>query len=538
VNEEVVEVKSGRLRGEAGDGLTAFLGVPFAASPAGSGRFSPPRPPESWRGVRQASEFGAVAPQATSGIGSYLPGDPLDQDEECLFVNVWAPSPRGERLPVMVYVHGGAFMNGAGSSILYRPTRLARRGAVVVTFNYRIGALGFLAHRCLFDQQSGGFGNWGLLDQIAALSWVRENVSAFGGDPENVTVFGQSAGAMAVSDLIATGGAHSLFRRAIIQSGAPIAASPAASSAVAEQLFAQLGISDPDRQSLSLVPVDELIEAQSSVNSEIDGGIGLPFQPVIDGGLISLPPEDAIASGASSSVEILGGWNRDEFALFSFAALAGREFGAQDLEGLVRRYLRGSGVDESLALPAIETYAAARSERREPASERAILDAIIRDWIFRIPFVRMTEAHVRNGGRAFLYEFDWPSPFAGGALGACHGIELPFVFGTVHEPIVGLFAGASDEAFKLAEAVQSSWIGFAISGDPSSELTGPWPLYQPPERAAMRIGSKIEVTRAPREEERSFWELRLGRYGLGGPIEGACRQGVAMLAPEDGSSGA
>lgn len=527
-----VATTSGLVRGREDDGVRCFLGIPYAAPPVGELRFRAPRRSEAWLGTRNATEFGPTAPQATAALGAYVPGDPLDQNEDCLVLNVWAPSETADRMPVMVFVHGGAFLNGAGSSRLYRPESLVRRGAVVVTFNYRLGALGFLAHPLLASPGEPSFANWGLLDQIAAFEWVRDNVAAFGGEPSNVIAFGESAGAMAVCDLMASPRARGLFRRAIVQSGGACAVPLSAAARVAERLFSTLSLQDPTREKLCALPLEELVAAQSEVNGAIDAGIGLPFPPVIDRAVLPAPPEDAIAAGSSVGIELLAGWNHDEFKLFSFAALAGREFSRADLRRHVGRYLSGGGVDDSFASELISVYEEARTARGDPVSDRDLLDAIVTDWIFRMPITRLADAHARRSTRTFVYEFDWPSPFAGGALGACHGIELPFVFGTVRDPIIGLFAGAGDEAYALSEDVQSAWIAFANSGDPSSERIGLWPEYLPPERRVMRLGLDRAPIADPHGRERQSWEKRLGNYGVGGPIEGAVRIGVDLLAPE------
>ena len=463
-----IATTSGFVRGREDDGVREFLGIPYAAAPVGDRRFSGPAPPLPWSGVREATEFGPVAPQASAALGAYVPGDPLEQGEDCLVLNVFAPKDVRRAAPVMVFVHGGAFFNGASSSRLYRPHALVRRGVVVVTFNYRLGALGFLAHPSLASSSQAGFGNWGLRDQIAAFEWVQQNIAAFGGDPRRVTAFGESAGAMAICDLMTVPAARRLFQRAITQSGPAFAVPAHTAIAVAERMFALLGLEDPSREQLCAVPTEEMIAAQREVNDAIDGGIGVPFPPVVDGGLLTIAPEDAIAHGASTGIDLLSGWNHDEFKLFSFAALAGREFSREDLDAYVGRYLRGGGVDKSFARELIDVYESARHARGDSVSDRELLDAIITDWIFRIPITRLADTRSKLSPRTYLYEFDWPSPFAGGALGACHGIELPFVFGTVHDPIIGLFSGAGDEVFALAEDVQSAWIAFAMNGDPST----------------------------------------------------------------------
>ena len=536
--EGAVSTRCGFVRGAEADGVWSYRGIPYASAPLGRLRFRPPQPAPAWSGVRDASVFGPVAPQPPSGIGSYFPGDPAEQAEDCLLCNIWTPAPGRGPLPVMVYVHGGAFSNGSGSSVMYRADRLAARGVVVVTFNYRLGVLGFLAHPALADDESGGFGNWGLCDQLAALRWVRENIGAFGGDPSNVTVFGESAGAMSICDLLAAPAAGGLFRRAIVESGAALAIEPPPAARIAERLAGELGLSEPSRDALAAVPAGELLTAQITVNGEVDAGFGLPFQPVVDGGLLTCHPEDAIVAGSSSGVDLLIGSNRDEFKLFSFAVLAGKDLAEAEAEALVARYLRGAGIeDQALAAEALAAYGTARADRGEPATARALFDAIVTDWIFRVPQLRLADAHRRRTPATYAYLFDWPSPFAGGGLGACHGVELPFVFGTVHEPIVGLFSGSGEDAFRLSDEMQASWVAFAGAGDPSNDLTGAWPRYAAPRRATMRFGPRTDLVDAPYEAERRFWERRLGRYGVGGPIEGVRRRDVALVAPEDEHTG-
>jgi para-nitrobenzyl esterase len=534
VSAGVVSTRQGDVRGVEIDGVRSYRGIPYAAAPVGRLRYRAPQPAPGWSGVRDASTFGVIAPQAASGLGSYFPGDPLDQSEDCLVCNVWTPETARGPLPVMVFVHGGAFCNGSGSGVMYRGDRLAARGVVVVTFNYRLGALGFLAHPALADEESGGFGNWGLLDQVAALGWVRDNIRAFGGDPSNVTVFGESAGAMSICDLLAAPSARGLFRRAIAESGAALAVEPPPAARIAERIADMLGMTELSRDALLAVPVGELVDAQSAINAEVDHGVGVPFQPVVDGGVLPSHPEDAIAAGSAKGVDLLIGSNRDEFKIFSVAILTGRTLADDELEGVVGRYVQGAGIaDGSIAGDAIAEYRASRDGRGEPVTARELLDAIVTDWIFRVPQLRLADAHRFRTPATYAYLFDWPSPFAGGALGACHGVELPFVFGTVHEPVIGLFSGTGEDAFRLSEEVQASWVAFAASGDPSNDLVGSWPRYDTPRRATLRFGPHSELADAPYETERQFWERRLGRYGVGGPIEGARRRDVALVAPEN-----
>jgi para-nitrobenzyl esterase len=533
VVEATVQTRQGRARGVELDGVVRFAGLPYAVAPdPSSPRFSWPVPPPAWSGVRDASGFGAVAPQSTTSPG-YLPGEAAVQDEECRSVNVWAPLGPAERLPVLVFVHGGAFLAGAGSSRLYDGAALARHGAVVVTFNYRLGALGFLAHEAL-RLPGGSCGNWGLADQLAALAWVGDHAAAFGGDPGNVTVFGESAGAMSICDLLGTPAARGRFRRAVVQSGFALARPLSTASALTETLCDRLGVA-PERSALAGVPLDALVEAQQSLSTEIDEGLGMPFAPVVDGHLFARHPADLVAAGGGAGpVDVLAGTNRDEFNFFTFVASAARDVDAGGLEGFVGRYLRSAGLQARVAPGEVTAaYVAARSARGEPAGPGALLDAFGTDFLFRIPLVRLLEAHGAAGGRCFAYRFDWASPFAGGRLGACHALELPFVFGTVGDPLIGAFSGNGPAAVELSSAVREAWVAFAASGDPSTDRLGRWPAYEPSRRATMVLDTAPALVDDPGGAERAFWAARLGRYGAGGPVEGAEPEGVAFLGSAD-----
>lgn len=526
----VVTVRAGRLRGVERDGVWQFLGVSYAASPSGRRRFLPPRPPEPWRGIRDAGEYGPVAPQPPAATG-YIPNDPTAQDEDCLSLNVYTTGPQGEPRPVMVFLHGGSFRGGTGSSAMFRGAELVRRGVVLVTINYRLGALGFLAHPCLAGGGWPGYGNWGLWDQVAALRFVRSQIAAFGGDPAKVTLFGESAGAMSAADLLGAPAASGLFRRVILESGAALALPAAPAVSLAAELAAELGIAEPTRDALSAVPLAELLAAQAEVSARVDRGMGQPFQPVVDGGLLPVHPAAAIAAGSAAGVSVLAGTNRDEFRLFSFSLPELNELDRSRVEEIVGGYLAGSGVrpERLPAAAVLDAFAAARQARGEDTSPRELLEAFATDWLFRLPTLRLLEVHARSGGRGFAYRFDWESPFANGALRACHGLELPFVFGTYAHPVIGLFSGTGPEAAALSGAMVSAWTAFAATGDPSCPEVGAWPSYVPPERATMMLGRRIGIESAPAEAERAFLDRELGRYGADGPIEGAEPESVATL---------
>jgi len=535
----VVATRHGRVRGVERDGIWQFLGLRYAAPTGGANRFRPPQPLEPWSGVRDAGEYGPIAPQPVAAFG-YVPNDPTDQDEDCCTLNVYTPACDGGRRPVMAFLHGGAFTSGTGSSATYRGAALVRRDVVLVTIDHRLGALGFLAHPCLALPGEAGIGNWGLLDQVAALGWIREHVASFGGDPDRVTVFGESGGAMSVADLLGAPAARGLFSRAILQSGAALATSQAVAGAIAEELAGQLGIAEVSRAALEAVPVSELIAAQCAVSARIDRGIGMPFQPVVDGGFLPRHPAAAVAAGAASGIELLAGTNRDEFRLFSYSLPELDQLTDESAERIVGAYLAGSGVSPGRLEPAavVESYRWARLERGDEAAPRDLVEAVAADWIFRLPVLRLLDAQRARGGRAFCYLFDWESPFGGGALRSCHGLELPFVFGTLTHPVIGAFAGRSEEALHLSDCMVAAWTAFATTGDPSCAEVGPWPAYEAPRRATMVLGRDIHLEDAPYEAERSFLDAELGRYGMSGPIEGAEPPGVAVLLEATSTLGA
>src|SRR4051812_20433483 len=297
----IVETTAGRVAGTIEDSLAVFKGIPYAAPPVGPLRFRPPQPIEPWTPEQGATEYGPWAPQEPSALTALFGTGTVTQSEDCLTLNVWTPAVDDARRPVMVWIHGGAFVTGAGSFALYEGHRLAARGdVVVVTVNYRLGVLGFAAHPALRDDESGAAGNWGLLDQIAALRWVQENIANFGGDPANVTIFGESAGSMSVSTLLGTPMAAGLFRRAITQSGGAVGAPMEAAVLTTEMVTQELGLDSV--AVLRAAPVDRILAAQAAVAKSVAIANGPPFVPAIDGAVLPEPPLAAVAGGLSAGV--------------------------------------------------------------------------------------------------------------------------------------------------------------------------------------------------------------------------------------------
>ncbi|MGD0313650.1 MAG: carboxylesterase family protein [Acidimicrobiales bacterium] len=489
----MIEVRGGRIRGVRRHGLWSFSGIPYAASPDGHRRWRPPAPPLPWTGIRECDRFGPIAPQLPGVMEAALSGEPAEKSEDCLNLNIWTPGLDGGRRPVMVWIHGGSFVSGSGSSGLYRGGTLAGDGdVVVVTINYRLGMLGFLAHPALeADDEAwldgegwAGFGNWGLADQVAALHWVRDHIASFGGDPESVTLFGESAGGMSVSSLLAVPAVRGHFHRAIVESGPPYAYTPEHAAAIAEQLAAQLEV-PLTRAALEQVPADELVRAVALFDQR--GGrrddSGLLMMPVVDGGLLTEHPTDAVAGGSVAGVPLLVGTTRDESTFFTVGDPSLRDL---DHAGL-RRWTGRLSPDPGLSEWLIAEVAGARADRGEPVTPRDLWVAISTEYVFRLPSVRLADAHTAAaapGTGTYCYLFTWESPMFDGYLGSCHALDLPFVFGTVSNPAIAGFAGGGEDALALSAAMRRAWTTFARTGVP-----GPgWPGWDPDTRPTMVFG--------------------------------------------------
>ena len=480
IEEILVGTSAGKLSGRREGDVLVFRGVPYAASTAGANRFRPPQPVEPWSDTRDASVFGPVAPQRPSAMEALLGQSEIDTSEDCLSLNVWTPSTADARRPVMVWIHGGAFIFGSGSTPWYDGTRFALDGdAVVVTINYRLGALGFSHLDELGGPELAGSGNLGILDQIAAL----------GGNPDDVTIFGESAGAFSVGMLLGTPAADGLFHRAILQSGAAsIAAEPAAATAVAERLMAAADVSSVAE--LVALPVESLLTAQDQLLAG-EASLGLPFRPVIDGTVFPAPPLDSIASGATGNVPILIGTNLDETTLF---LVLDPTLGDLDEAGLVER---GRAMLGDHAITAVDHY----RRNRPDVPVRDLLVAITTDAVFRVPAIRLAEAQVAQGRAVYSYLFSWATPAFGGALRSSHALEIPFVFDNLDQPGVSFLTGAGEERAGLAAAMHEAWIRFARTGNAG------WPAYALTRRATQVFdGIDQLVVDDPAGDERAVWD--------------------------------
>jgi para-nitrobenzyl esterase len=491
VLQTLVETGQGVLRGFTADGVHTFYGVPYGAPPFGSNRLRPPQPVERWSGIRDALTYGAMPPQ----LPYPPPWDVMIPErgtvgEECLNLNIWTPDLGAAGLPVMLWIPGGMFECGSGAT--YNGSRFARDGVVCVTINYRVGAEGFL-------YLPGDNANRGLLDQIAALEWVQDNIELFGGDPRNVTIFGQSAGAMSIGTLLSMPCAKGLFRRTIAQSGgAHQAISVGSARKIARELAGKLGV-EATREGFAAIPVHRLLQAQAELKADLMAQPDperwgkevvldvLPWQPVIDGDLVPARPIDRIADGVAADIDLMAGSTTEEWNFFLVPSGMIDRITPEFLGGAVVRY----GLPVELALAAYGTS-------HPGAGPGELFSAIQSDWLFRIPALRLAEAHAKTpGATSYMYEFAWRSSLFGGRLGACHGADIGFVFDTLDE----FDALAGDELpEQLAHAMHTAWIRFATDGNPG------WPKYELTHRATMRFDSSSRVVNDPQSTERVLWE--------------------------------
>ena len=493
----VVETSNGRIEGARAPGYESFLGIPYAAPPLGPARFRAPGPVEAWSGVRSACAFGPAAPQLPSPLENVLGAPPLVSDEGgCLTLNVWTPRADSGRRPVMVWIHGGAFVTGSGSTPWYDGARFAaHHDVVVVTINYRLGVLGFTFLAELAGPDYQGSGSVGIQDQAAALGWVRDNIVGFGGDPGNITIFGESAGGMSVGTLLALPEASGLFHKAILQSGAASnAMEPEQATEHAIALLDALGLEPAEASRLSDLPLEALLEAQGKLALAY-AERGMMFQPVVDGQVLDRRPLDAVSGGSAAGMPLLVGTNLDEWNLFT--AMDPR-FSATDDAGLEKaaRGLFGSGGPAAVA-----TYRG----RRPEATPAELVSAMTTDNVFRVPAIRLAEAQQKAGGSVWMYLFDWPTPAWGGRFGSCHALEIPFVFDNLHQPGASMFVGDEPPA-GLAVTMNAAWAAFARHGRPGGTGMEEWPPYEPGSRSTMVLGLATGVREDPMGEERALWD--------------------------------
>lgn len=509
----IAETTAGKIEGTYEGGLYIFRGVPYAAPPIGRHRWLPPEPAKPWGGVRPAKRFAASAPQNPKMESLFLPSESEPQDEDCLYLNIWTPGLDDARRPVMVSIHGGGFTEGSGSSLVVNGHTLSTRGKVViVTINYRLGALGFLNLSEVTGGKIPATGNEGLLDQVFALEWVRDNITTFGGDPDNVTIFGGSAGAMSVGALLAMPKARGLFHKTIPQSGAAHTASSMEQAVRLTNVFLNiLGMNPDDTDGLWSLTVEQLLAAQQelatkapdprwsySLSRQKSSLGGLPFQPVVDGKMLPQLPISAVANGSADNIPILVGSTLEEWKFFR---LMDQSISKLDEAGLLKRCQQQIPAGDIPGI--IETYRRARDKRGMSTTPAELFMAIMTDKVFRMPAIRLAESHYCRHQPAYVYLFTWTSPLMGGIFGSCHGVDLGFLFGTFDKN--PSFWGSGPAVTTLARNIQDACLTFARTGDPSCESLGRWPRYGD-RRETMLIDKECTLVDAPYDEERRAWE--------------------------------
>jgi para-nitrobenzyl esterase len=479
-----VRITTGEVRGTTVDGMCVFRGIPYARPPVGELRLAAPVPACHWDGVRDALEFGPPPPQSTL-IGVPV-GHPEsgDAEDDWLTLNIWTPDTTASGLPVMVWIHGGGYSYGWSGDPLFDGAALASDGVVVMTFNYRVHAEGFASI-------PGAPPNRGLLDQVAALRWVQENIAAFGGDPDAVTVIGESAGAGSIAALLAMPAATGLFHRAILQSVPGLLFTDDLASDIGSTITDLLGVEHCVDAVRGLSPhlLNEAADiVAASIGDERRWGIaahvGSPFAPVVDGEILPTTPWQALDSGAAADIDLVVGHTRDEYRLFMVL---------KDELGRVSR----DAADAALALlaPDAEAFRAAY-----PAADpEALYQLVHSDYLFRMPSLQLAQAH---RGNHYVYEIRWPAPGMGGdLLGACHGLGLPLTFGNLTAGAAALLVGTDPgtAATELSRAVRGAWTGFAATGDPG------WPRYDDSNDHAWIIDAVPRVEAYPEHVSRRLW---------------------------------
>lgn len=502
-----VQISSGRLRGSERGGVLSFKGIPYGQAPEGELRFQPPRPAKPWTGVYSATRPGPVPIQPAIPLFRFLNAGAARQSEDCLYLNVWTPGLGRPRRPVLVWIHGGGFLVGSGSTPVYDGKLLARTGdLVVVTINYRLGALGYVH---LDGLQSGGLeqsSNLGTRDQIAALQWVRENIAEFGGDPENVTVCGQSAGAMSVAALLGAPSARGLFRRAILQSGAGgHVVHREKADMVAERFLHALGDPPCTAADLGKLPVPKILEAQGRVNRELTNSRDLMVMaPCVDGELITEFPLEAIRKGSASHISMMIGTTLDEWKLFTAAELslimASESRLVERFAELLPQVTRNSPRPEVAA----RSYRAAVRERGGRTSPLEVWSAFQSMRVFHHPAAELAECHQAAGGEVHSYLFSWRPAAFSRSLGACHAMELPFVFGLAGHSLTRAITGFAPSARKLSARMQNAWIEFVRSGNPAHGGLPEWDLYDSASRATMVFDRECSLADQPLNAERNL----------------------------------
>ncbi len=490
---EIIETKSGKIQGYIEDGIAIFKGIPYAEPPIGELRFQAPIAKKKWGGVLDCTKYGACAWQGYTQLEDWL-GKYKPENEDCLFLNIWTPAIDNKKRPVMFWIHGGAFITGTGNEPMYAGKDLSKRGdLVIVTINYRLGFLGF-------PYIKGKTSNVGSLDQILALKWVHENVSKFGGNPEMITIFGQSAGGYSVVSLCAMPSAKGLFRRVIAHS-APLIQTEVSEKST-KKIMRKLGIKGNAIEEAREISPEKIIEEQNKLFKSDPTNI-MAFRPLIDGEIFKKHPLKAFQEGECKDIDFMIGTTLDEAKMFTAmdALISLVAQGEKALMGVLG--MMGFTSEESSEV--IQKYKEAR-EGKLSNDPKELIDAIMTDSMFRVPTIRLLEAQKPNQPNTYNYLFTWATPAMDGILGSCHALEIPFAFGTLDAPTMRTFIDLNPVTKDISDKMVNAWIAFARTGNPNHVGIPEWPAYDAENRATMVFGKETKVEYAFREKERLAWE--------------------------------
>ena len=487
----VAKTEYGPVRGDVEGGVQVFRGIRFAAPPVGKLRFRPPVPPTSWTVTQPALDFAPACPQLV-GI------DPTENNnsvmaEDCVAVNVWTPTVDQKKRPVLVFIHGGAFIEGSARNTWYDGASLAKHGdAVVVTLQYRLGALGFLELAEIAGEGYAQSGNLGILDQIAALQWVQRNISSFGGDPANVTLFGESVGATSVGILMAAPGARGLFHKAILESNsaARVGHDLPRAKELARSFMKVAGANTID--DLRKLTFLKIRSAQEKLFETVFGDSS--FGPTWDGVVIPESPIKMIRSGQGATVPVLLGTNLDEIRFWSTIENLPLE---TKPEPLLERQL--AAIVGPKAREVIDTY------RKADANYGDAVIHLETDLLFRMTSIRLAEA-INDRQPTYMYLFTYRSTSPVTKFDSAHSMELPFVFGVIDELDAIAFTGRDPHRQTLMEQMQQAWLNFARSGDPNHSGLPSWPRYETKQRPTMQLGITSAIVNDPLSAQRAVWE--------------------------------
>ncbi|MEU5524521.1 carboxylesterase family protein [Streptomyces sp. NPDC047860] len=475
----VIRTPYGAVRGRWERSMAVFRGIPYAAPPFGPRRFRPPVPPDRWDGVRDAAAFGPTAPKPpySDTFAQYL-SDPAVPGDDCLNLNVWTPDPApGARLPVLVWLHGGALTRGSSAVPVYDGHTFARDGVVFVSLNYRLGVEGY----GLFPDAPA---NPGLRDQLAALRWVHESIEAFGGDPDRITLGGQSAGAISTGALIAAPQARGLVRRAVLQSGPPEVTDRDKVRRMVRRMAHRLKV-PATAEAFAAVDRGQLLRVQADIGRLSSPILGGPaFGVVVDGDLVPRDPLEALTDGAARGVDLLTGWTRDEYRLWLVpGGLMERvdRLGAVALAGAMARCRVGSEVPRG--------YRALRPD----AGTAELVSQMVTDHLLRVPLHRLADG---RQDASYVYEFAWPSRRPG--MGACHALELGFVFDSGDKPDARKLAGEGAPQ-DLADAMHGAWVRFVTDGFPG------WERWNDKHPVRVFGDGPPHTVHGPRDRELALW---------------------------------